>query len=103
MEINKTNESFNLKDTTDAGWSVGGTATNSSNGSLYLNLNINSTDESGINTNIGYYNINIPTEGMYNINVTALPEYYSALTTYAESAIKTVQEYIKNQTSSEDK
>ena len=103
MEINKTNESFSLKDTTDAGWNVNGNVTSNADGSFYLNLNADSTDESGINTNIGYYNITIPTEGMYNINVTALPEYYSALTTYAETAIKTVQEYIKNQTSSEDK
>ncbi len=102
MEINKTNETFNLKDTTDTGWNINGTATSNADGSLYVNLNVDSIDELGANNSLGYYSINIPTNGMYNINITVLPEYYSALTNYAETAINAIKEYINNQTSSEE-
>jgi hypothetical protein len=102
MEINKTNESFSLKDSTDTGWNVTGSATNNIDGSFYLNLSVDTANKEN-NANIGYYNISVPADGMYNVNITVLPEYYSALTTYADTAFKIVQEYIKNQTSSEDK
>jgi hypothetical protein len=102
MEINKTNETFNLKDTTDAGWNIYGTATNNADGSLYINLNVDSTDESDVNSSLGYYSINTPTNGMYSVNITVLPEYYLALTNYAETAINAIKEYINNQTSSEE-
>lgn len=99
MEINKTNETFNLKDSTDAGWNVTGSATNNADGSFYLNLSVDTANEEN-NATIGYYSISVPSDGMYNVNVTVLPKYYSAFTTYTDTAFKTVQEYIKNQTSS---
>lgn len=93
MEITKQNETFNLTDTTDDSWVVNGTATNNLDGSVSVNLYINKDSDS-----LGYYNISIPTEGMINVNFSALPTYYDAFVDYAQTALQLIQDYFKNST-----
>ena len=93
MEITKQNETFNLTDTTNYGWTVNGTATNNSDSSISVSLYINKDNES-----LGYYNINIPTEGMLNVNFSALPTYYDAFVDYTQTALQLIQDYFKNST-----
>lgn len=93
MEITKQNETFNLTDTTNDGWTVNGTATNNSDSSISVSLYINKDNES-----LGYYNINVPTEGMINVNFSALPTYYDAFVDYTQTALQLIQDYFKNST-----
>lgn len=96
MEITKQNETFSLSDKTDNGWVISGSAVNNIDGTLTVNFNVNS--EGGLNDSIGYYNIAVPKEGMINLSLSALPEYYDALTDYSQQALKTIQDYLNNQT-----
>lgn len=91
MEITKQNETFNLTDTTDDGWVVNGTATSNTDKSLSINFSVNKDTD-----NLGYYNINIPTNGMINVNFSALPTYYDAFIDYTQTALKLIQDYINN-------
>lgn len=93
MEITKQNETFNLTDTTADGWVVNGTATNNLDSSISVNLYINKDNDS-----LGYYSINIPTEGMINVNFSALPTYYEAFVNYTQTALQLIQDYFKNST-----
>ena len=98
MEITKQNETFNLTDTTEKGWKVTGTATNDVNGSLSINFNVNSSGE--LSDNIGWYNVSIPSDGMISLSLSASPKYYTDLIDYSQQALKIVQDYLNNQTSS---
>lgn len=91
MEITKQNETFNIADTTESNWDVSGTINNNTDGSLSVYLNI--TDNSEY---IGYYSITVPTEGMINMNITAVPSYSDAVIDYGQIALKTIQDYLSS-------
>ena len=96
MEITKQNQTFNLTDTTSDGWSISGSATQEVNGSTSINFSVSKDGE--LNNQIGYYNYNVPTNGMVNINITALPENLNAVIGYTRTATQLIKDYLANQT-----
>lgn len=96
MEITKQNQTFNLTDTTSDGWSISGSATQEVNGSTSINFSVSKDGE--LNNQIGYYNYNVPTNGMVNINITALPENLNAVIDYTRTATQLIKDYLANQT-----
>lgn len=96
MEITKQNQTFNLKDTTSDGWTVSGSATQEVNGNTFINFSVSKDGE--LNNQVGYYNYNVPTDGMVNINITAIPENLDAVIDYIQTATKTIKDYLANQT-----
>jgi len=96
MEITKQNETFSLTDKTEDDWIINGSATNNTDGALTVNFNVSS--EGGLADNIGYYSITLPKEGMVNVSLSAVPEHYNALIDYSQQALKIVQDYLNNQT-----
>lgn len=96
MEITKQNQTFNLKDTTSNGWTVSGSATQEVNGSTSINFSVSKDGE--LNNQVGYYNYNVPTDGMININITALPENLDAVIDYTQTATQLIKDYLTNQT-----
>lgn len=96
MEITKQNQTFNLTDTTSDGWSISGSATQEVNGSTSINFSVSKDGE--LNNQIGYYNYNAPTNGMVNINITALPENLNAVIDYTQTATQLIKDYLANQT-----
>ena len=96
MEITKQNQTFNLKDTTSDGWTVSGSATQEVDGNTSINFSVSKDGE--LNNQVGYYNYNIPTDGMVNINITAIPENLDAVIDYTQTAIKKIKDYLANQT-----
>ena len=96
MEITKRNQTFNLKDTTSDGWTVSGSATQEVDGNTSINFSVSKDGE--LNNQVGYYNYNVPTEGMVNINITAIPENLDAVIDYTQTATKKIKDYLANQT-----
>lgn len=96
MEITKQNQTFNLKDTTSDGWTVSGSATQEVDGNTSINFSVSKDGE--LNNQVGYYNYNVPTDGMVNINITAIPENLDAVIDYTQTAIKKIKDYLANQT-----
>lgn len=97
MEITKQNQTFNLKDTTSDGWTVSGSATQEVDGNTSINFSISKDGE--LNNQVGYYyNYNVPTDGMVNINITAIPENLDAVIDYTQTATKKIKDYLANQT-----
>lgn len=96
MEITKQNQTFNLKDTTSDGWTVSGSATQEVDGYTTISFNINKDGE--LNNQVGYYNYNVPTDGMVNINITAIPENLDAVIDYTQTATQEIKDYLANQT-----
>lgn len=86
MEITKQNQTFNLKDTTSDGWTVSGSATQEVDGNTSINFSVSKDGE--LNNQVGYYNYNVPTDGMVNINITAIPENLDAVIDYTQTATK---------------
>lgn len=96
MEITKQNQTFNLKDTTSDGWTVSGSATQEVDGNTSINFSVSKDGE--LNNQVGYYNYNVPTDGMVNINITAIPENLDAVIDYTQTATKKIKGYLANQT-----
>ena len=96
MEITKQNQTFNLSDKTSDSWTVSGSATQEVNGSTSINFSVNKDGE--LNNQVGYYNYNIPTEGMVSVNITALPENLDAVIDYTQTATQLIKDYLANQT-----
>lgn len=96
MEITKQNQTFNLKDTTSDGWTVSGSATQEVDGNTSISFSVSKDGE--LNNQVGYYNYNVPTDGMVNINITAIPENLDAVIDYTQTAIKKIKDYLANQT-----
>lgn len=96
MEITKQNQTFNLKDTTSDGWTVSGSATQEVGGNTSINFSVSKEGE--LNNQVGYYNYNVPTDGMVNINITAIPENLDAVIDYTQTATKKIKDYLANQT-----
>ena len=96
MEITKQNQTFNLKDTTSDGWTVSGSATQEVNGNTSINFSV--SKDGKLNNQVGYYNYNVPTDGMVNINITAIPENLDAVIDYTQTATKKIKDYLANQT-----
>ena len=96
MEITKQNQTFNLKDTTSDGWTVSGSATQEVDGNTSINFSVSKDGE--LNNQVGYYNYNVPTDGMVNINITALPENLDAVIDYTQTATQLIKDYLTNQT-----
>ena len=96
MEITKQNQTFNLKDTTSDGWTVSGSATQEVNGNTSINFSVSKDGE--LNNQVGYYNYNVPTDGMVNINITAIPENLDAVIDSTQTATKKIKDYLANQT-----
>ena len=96
MEITKQNQTFNLTDTTSDGWTVSGSATQEVNCSTSINFSVSKDGE--LNNQVGYYNYNVPTNGMVNINITALPENLDAVIDYTQTATQLIKDYLANQT-----
>ena len=96
MEITKQNQTFNINDTTSDGWTALGSATQEVNGSTSINFSVSKDGE--LNNQVGYYNYNIPTDGMVNINITALPENLDAMIDYTQTATQLIKDYLTNQT-----
>ena len=96
MEITKQNQTFNLKDTTSDGWTVSGSATQEVDGNTSINFSVSKDGE--LNNQVGYYNYNVPTDGMVNINITAIPENLDAVIDYTQTATKKIKVYLANQT-----
>lgn len=96
MEIIKQNETFNLSDETENGWIISGSAINNIDGTLSINFNVN--QEGGLTDSIGYYNVSVPKEGMISLSLSSRPEYYDTVIDYSQQALKTIQDYLNNQT-----
>ena len=96
MEITKQNQTFNLKDTTSDGWTVSGSATQEVDGNTSINFSVSKDGE--LNNQVGYYNYNVPTDGMVNINITAFPENLDAMIDYTQTATQLIKDYLTNQT-----
>ena len=96
MEITKQNQTFNLKDTTSDGWTVSGSATQEVDGNTSINFSVSKDGE--LNNQVGYYNYNVPTDGMVNINITAIPENLDAVIDYTQTATQKIKDYLANQT-----
>ena len=96
MEITKQNQTFNLKDTTSDGWTVSGSATQEINGNTSINFSVSKDGE--LNNQVGYYNYNVPTDGMVNINITVLPDNLDAMIDYTQTATQLIKDYLANQT-----
>ena len=96
MEITKQNQTFNLKDTTSDGWTVSGSATQEVDGNTSINFSVSKDGE--LNNQVGYYNYNVPTDGMVNINITAIPENIDAVIDYTQKKKKKIKDYLANQT-----
>ena len=96
MEITKQNQTFNLKDTTSDGWTVSGSATQEVDGNTSINFSVSKDGE--LNNQVGYYNYNVPTDGMVNINITALPDNLDAMIDYTQTATQLIKDYLANQT-----
>lgn len=96
MEITKQNQTFNINDTTSDGWTVSGSATQEVNGNTSINFSVSKDGE--LNNQVGYYNYNIPTDGMVNINITALPENLDVMIDYTQTATQLIKDYLTNQT-----
>ena len=96
MEITKQNQTFNVKDTTSEGWTITGSATQDVQGYTTISFNINKDGE--LKNQVGYYNYSIPTDGMVNINITALPENLDAMIDYTQTATQKIKDYLANQT-----
>lgn len=96
MEITKQNQTFNLSDTTSNGWTVSGSATQEVDGNTSINFSVSKDGE--LNSQVGYYNYNVPTDGMVNINITALPENLDAVIDYTQTATQLIKDYLANQT-----
>ena len=96
MEITKQNQTFNINDTTSEGWTITGSATQDVDGYTTISFNINKDGE--LKNQVGYYNYSIPTDGMVNINITALPENLDAMIDYTQTATQLIKDYLTNQT-----
>lgn len=96
MEITKQNQTFNLKDTTSDGWTVSGSATQEVDGSTSINFSISKDGE--LNNQVGYYNYNVPTNGMVSVSITALPENLDVVIDYTQTATQLIKDYLANQT-----
>ena len=96
MEITKQNQTFNLKDTTSDGWTVSGSATQEVDGNTSINFSVSKDGE--LNNQVGYYNYNVPTDGMVSVNITALPENLDAVIDYTQTATQLIKDYLANQT-----
>ena len=96
MEITKQNQTFNLKDTTSDGWTVSGSVTQEVDGSTSVNFSISKDGE--LNNQVGYYNYNVPTNGMVSVSITALPEHLDAVIDYTQTATQLIKDYLANQT-----
>ena len=96
MEITKQNQTFNINDTTSEGWTITGSATQDVDGYITISFNINKDGE--LNNQVSYYNYNVPTDGMVNINITAIPENLDAVIDYTQTATKKIKDYLANQT-----
>ena len=96
MEITKQNQTFNLKDTTSDGWTVSGSATQEVDGNTSINFSVSKDGE--LNNQVGYYNYNVPTDGMVNINITAIPESLDTFIDYTQTATQKIKDYLANQT-----
>ena len=96
MEITKQNQTFNINDTTSEGWTITGSATQDVEGYTTISFNINKDGE--LKNQVGYYNYSIPTDGMVNINITALPENLDAMIDYTQTATQKIKDYLANQT-----
>ena len=96
MEVTKQNQTFNINDTTSEGWTITGSATQDVEGYTTISFNINKDGE--LNNQVGYYNYSIPTDGMVNINITALPENLDAMIDYTQTATQLIKDYLTNQT-----
>ena len=96
MEITKQNQTFNINDTTSEGWTITGSATQDVEGYTTISFNINKDGE--LKNQVGYYNYSIPTDGMVNINITALPENLDAIIDYTQTATQLIKDYLTNQT-----
>ena len=96
MEITKTNQTFNINDTTSDGWTVSGSATQEVNGSTSINFSVSKDGE--LNNQVGYYNYSIPKNGMANVNITSNPESLDAFIDYAQTATQKIKDYLTNQT-----
>ena len=94
MEITKQNQTFNISDTTSDGWTVSGSATQEVNGNTSINFSVSKDGE--LNNQVGYYNYNIPTDGMVNINITALPDNLDAIIDYTQTATQLIKDYLTN-------
>lgn len=96
MEITKQNQTFNLKDTTSDGWTVSGSVTQEVDGSTSINFSISKDGE--LNNQVGYYNYNVPTNGMVSVSITALPENLDVVIDYTQTATQLIKDYLANQT-----
>ena len=96
MEITKQNQTFKINDTTSEGWTITGSATQDVEGYTTISFNINKDGE--LKNQVGYYNYSIPTDGMVNINITALPENLDAMIDYTQTATQLIKDYLTNQT-----
>ena len=96
MEITKQNQTFKINDTTSEGWTITGSATQDVEGYTTISFNINKDGE--LKNQVGYYNYSIPTDGMVNINITALPENLDAMIDYTQTATQLIKDYLANQT-----
>lgn len=96
MEITKQNQTFSLKDTTSEGWTVSGSATQEVNGNTSISFSVNKDGE--LNNQVGYYNYNVPADGMVGINITAIPENLDAVIDYTQTATKKIKDYLATQT-----
>lgn len=96
MEITKQNQTFNLKDTTSDGWTVSGSVTQEVDGSTSVNFSISKDGE--LNNQVGYYNYNVPTNGMVSVSITALPEHLDTVIDYTQTATQLIKDYLANQT-----
>ena len=96
MEITKQNQTFKINDTTSEGWTITGSATQDVEGYTTISFNINKDGE--LKNQVGYYNYSIPTDGMVNINITALPDNLDAVIDYTQTATQLIKDYLTNQT-----
>lgn len=83
MELTKTNENFNLTDTTEQGWTLNGNASKDTEGNIYINGIINSELGEPVG-NIYYHK---PAEGRMNLNLEVSEANRDVFSAYADSVI----------------
>ena len=96
MELIKTNENYSISDKTEKGWIITGNASYETNGSLNINISINSN----IEDHIGNFSYNKWSENdTIHISYNVKEENRNDLVAYSDILIKWVLEqfkYVKN-------
>ena len=86
MEITKVNESYNITDKTDLGWSLSGSVYSETSGSL----NINAEVYNELGEHIGSMSYYKPLEGKVNFSINVNESNRDDFSNYADTVVDTV-------------